>query len=229
MKRPPGARAPLIIVVLFPSFLLLLLLLLQQATATSATTVMAYHFASRTMRNTLLCRPQSRLARPPRSQLLPSFGHCRGYRATPICGLQINIHIRGKRTGGEEWLNEGYQEYTKRLRPVLALDTIWHKTDAELEAAVFKEKGSVICLDERGKQMTSMEMADVLYKKMEEGGSRMAIVIGGAEGLPSALKKNKELWSLSRLTFTHQWARVLLAEQIYRATEIKKGSGYHKE
>lgn len=61
------------------------------------------------------------------------------------------------------------------------------------------------------------------------GGSRLVFVIGGAEGLPPSLKKSKELWSLSKLTFTHQWARVLLTEQIYRATEIKKGSGYHKE
>ncbi|KAM3573833.1 hypothetical protein VYU27_004178 [Nannochloropsis oceanica] len=152
----------------------------------------------------------------------------RAFRATPTCGLQINIHIRGKRTGGEEYLNDAYLEYTKRLRPVLELETIWHKTDEELKAAVAKEKAPVICLDERGKQLPSLELADVLYKRLEEGGSRLVFVIGGAEGLPSALK-NKELWSLSKLTFTHQWARVLLTEQIYRATEIKKGSGYHKE
>ncbi len=56
--------------------------------------------------------------------------------------------------------------------------------------------------------------------------------MGGAEGLPASIKASKgqyEFWSLSKLTFTHQWARVLLAEQLYRATEIKKGSGYHKE
>lgn len=61
------------------------------------------------------------------------------------------------------------------------------------------------------------------------GGSRLSIVIGGAEGLPPSLKQGRELWSLSPMTFTHQWARVVLAEQIYRATEIKKGSAYHKE
>lgn len=93
----------------------------------------------------------------------------RAFRATPTCGLQINIHIRGKRTGGEEFLNDAYLEYTKRLRPVLALETIWHKTDAELEAAVAKEKAPVICLDERGKQLPSLELADVLYKRLEEG------------------------------------------------------------
>ena len=96
----------------------------------------------------------------------------RAFRATPTCGLQINLHIRGKRTGGEEFLNDAYLEYTKRLRPVLGLETIWHKTDAELEAAVAKEKAPVICLDERGKQLPSLELADVLYKRLEEGRKR---------------------------------------------------------
>jgi 23S rRNA (pseudouridine1915-N3)-methyltransferase len=66
---------------------------------------------------------------------------------------------------------------------------------------------------------------------MPTGGSRLAFVIGGAEGLPASIKGSRqyEFWSLSKLTFTHQWARVLLTEQLYRATEIRKGSGYHKE
>jgi 23S rRNA (pseudouridine1915-N3)-methyltransferase len=157
----------------------------------------------------------------------------RAFRATPTCGLKVEIHLRGKRTGGEEWMNEAYMEYAKRLRPVLALETVWHKTDQELEAAVAvaKEKAPVICLDERGKQLTSMQLADCLYKKLEEGGSRLAFVIGGAEGLPQSIKASRqyEFWSLSNLTFTHQFARVLLTEQLYRASEIRKGSGYHKE
>ena len=59
-------------------------------------------------------------------------------------------------------------------------------------------------------------------------------VIGGAEGLPSELKETRSgrprptLISLSAMTFTHQFARMLLIEQIYRASEIRKGSGYHK-
>ena len=52
---------------------------------------------------------------------------------------------------------------------MLALETVWHKTDEELEAAVAKEKAPVICLDERGKQLTSLEVADRLYTKLEEG------------------------------------------------------------
>ena len=78
----------------------------------------------------------------------------------------------------QEWLNEAYNEYVKRLRPVLALETVWHKTDEELEAAVSKEKAPVICLDERGKQLTSLEVADRLYKKLEEGAQA-----GGRSGM----------------------------------------------
>lgn len=77
--------------------------------------------------------------------------------------------------------------------------------------------------------MSTLLISAPFLLPLPPGGSRLVFVIGGAEGLPSALKEKKELWSLSKLTFTHQWARVLLTEQIYRATEIKKGSGYHKE
>ena len=63
---------------------------------------------------------------------------------------------------------------------------------------------------------------------MERGGSRLSFIIGGAEGLPAEVRADATLVSLSRLTFTHQMARLVLAEQIYRATEIRKGSGYHK-
>jgi 23S rRNA (pseudouridine1915-N3)-methyltransferase len=62
------------------------------------------------------------------------------------------------------------------------------------------------------------------------GGARLSFVVGGAEGLPPELKGAPyELLSLSKLTFTHQFARVVLAEQIYRGAEIRKGSAYHKE
>ena len=68
------------------------------------------------------------------------------------------------------------------------------------------------------------------FDALEAGGSRVTFIIGGADGLPPALKADPgRLLSLSRLTFTHQMARLLLIEQIYRATEIRRGSGYHKD
>jgi 23S rRNA (pseudouridine1915-N3)-methyltransferase len=69
-----------------------------------------------------------------------------------------------------------------------------------------------------------------MYEWLDRGGSRLSFVIGGAEGLPSELKNTQKLslLSLSALTFTHQFARIILMEQIYRASEIRKGSAYHK-
>lgn len=123
--------------------------------------------------------------------------------------------------------------YETRLRGVLDLEFNWVRDDAALVAAVQKVPSteSIIVLDERGKTCTSVQFADRLFSGLEEGGSRLSFFIGGAEGLPPSLKaeKRERLLSLSSLTFTHQMARLLLVEQIYRATEIRKGSGYHKD
>lgn len=81
--------------------------------------------------------------------------------------------------------------------------------------------------------MDSMTFSSLLFSKLEEGGSRLTFVVGGAEGLPQGLKDNPPRGgvklSLSSMTFPHLWARALLAEQIYRASEIRRGSKYHKD
>lgn len=81
--------------------------------------------------------------------------------------------------------------------------------------------------------MDSPAFSDFLFTKLEAGGSRLTFVVGGAEGLPPGLKSKPPQGgtklSLSSMTFTHLWARVLLAEQIYRASEIRRGSKYHKQ
>ena len=161
-----------------------------------------------------------------------------------LYALRINIHIRGRGRGGEKWLEDAYDQYATRLRPQgVDLSTVWHKTDSALLAAVSGKgvdgSSPKICLDVLGKERTSPGFSDLCYRRLEEGGSRLCFVIGGAEGLPDELRPGwrgdtsglgtVEHMSLSRLTFTHQMARVLLAEQIYRAAEIKRGSGYHKE
>jgi hypothetical protein len=70
----------------------------------------------------------------------------------------------------------------------------------------------------------------LISSEQEAGGARLHFVIGPAEGLPIALrpKAQENSLSLGKLTFPHQFARVLLVEQIYRAHEIRRGSGYHK-
>jgi len=162
-------------------------------------------------------------------------------------GMKINIRIVGRKSS-EPWLEEGVDMYEKRLRPSnVEVDTTWHKDNVALMKGIDMDRSKnhkVICLDPTGTQPTSEKFTENVYQWLDQGGSRLSFVIGGAEGLPAELKypsyssgkkgsnkKNSDapiLISLSVLTFTHQFARLLLIEQIYRATEIKKGSGYHK-
>lgn len=126
----------------------------------------------------------------------------------------------------EEWLDDAIEEYVKRLKPSLAIEFLWVKNDEQLIAAVEKESG-VICLDANGQQMNSEQFAAFVNKKFEDNGSRLTLVIGGAEGLPAKLK-TYPLISLSLMTMTHQIVRLVLMEQLYRAFEILKGTKYHK-
>lgn len=155
-------------------------------------------------------------------------------------GLNIKIRIVGRKNGSEKWLDDAYSMYETRLRPSnINVETVWHKNDNDLVKGVQtdRDKGhSVVLLDPKGKTRTSEEFSGDMYEWLDQGGSRSTFVIGGAEGLPPQLKQtdkgqrpsNSMMLSLSALTFTHQFARTLLMEQIYRASEIRKGSGYHK-
>lgn len=150
---------------------------------------------------------------------------------------QVHIRIVGKKNGRNRWEDDAFTTYEKRLRTSnIAMMTSWHKNDNDLVKRVEADvaKGYlVVLLDPDGVSMSSEKFCEKLYAWLEEGGSRLVFVIGGAEGLPTQLR---QLWvgrrdcvlSLSQLTFTHQMARVLLVEQIYRAAEIRKGTGYHK-
>jgi 23S rRNA (pseudouridine1915-N3)-methyltransferase len=170
-------------------------------------------------------------------------------------GLEINIRIVGRKNSIEStsFLQEGYETYTKRLSSStgIKLSTTFHKSNADLlqKITLDSKKGhGIICLDEKGTMDTSIDFSTKLYNWFEEYGSRLVFVIGGADGLPKELKeyqysnmyggKNNNggilnrspiFMSLSKMTFTHPWARTILVEQIYRASEIHKGSGYHKE
>jgi 23S rRNA (pseudouridine1915-N3)-methyltransferase len=141
--------------------------------------------------------------------------------------IKIKIVSVGKTR--ELWLEQALAEYFKRLQKTILFECIWAKEDAHLLALVEKEE-HLVCLDPAGKMMTSEEFASFFGSYMQETGSRMCFVIGGAEGLPPALKRRSknQLLSLSSMTFTHQLTRLILIEQIYRAMEILKGSKYHK-
>ena len=87
----------------------------------------------------------------------------------------------------------------------------------------------VIALDERGKEQTSVELSKRLGTWAQEGRSAVALIIGGPNGLdPVLVASADERWALSKLTLPHRLARVLIAEQLYRAATILRGEPYHK-
>ena len=143
--------------------------------------------------------------------------------------LTVNILLVGKKSGTEQFIAEGCAEYERRLSSTMKLSTTYLKTDKELVEKAKSLKGYVFALDENGRNYTSRDFSKVIYNGFEEGGSHVGFIIGGFSGLPLQIKNNFNLISLSKMTLTHQFARLLLLEQIYRATEIHKGSGYHKD
>lgn len=149
--------------------------------------------------------------------------------------VKVTMRMVGKRKA-ENWLEQGCDMYAGRLRSAgIDWETVVHKNDDALIQGVAGDmsKGhAVVLLDPVGKQYKSSDdLASSVYTWFELGGSRLSLVIGGAEGLPSEVKSMagiSGLWSLSNLTFPHQLARLVVMEQMYRASEIRKGSSYNK-
>jgi 23S rRNA (pseudouridine1915-N3)-methyltransferase len=87
----------------------------------------------------------------------------------------------------------------------------------------------VILLDERGREFSSIEFADFINAKQENGIKRLAFIIGGFTGVSDAVKEQVDVQiALSKMTLTHEMARVVLTEQIYRAFTLIAGLPYHK-
>ncbi len=127
----------------------------------------------------------------------------------------------------ERWLVDGMDEYLKRLSPHVLFECAWYKDQSALEEALKKESHCIL-LDPQGKMMGSVDFTDWLFSEIEKAGSRLSIAIGGPDGFSESIKQGKSLLSFSRMTFTHQLTRLVLLEQLFRAFEIRKGSGYHR-
>lgn len=133
--------------------------------------------------------------------------------------------------------------YEARIRSLAGLETIETREARGLEekhAEKIKdlearglerhlEGAYVICLDERGREMSSTEFARFLRSRERESGMPLAFVAGGFLGLADRILERADLkMSLSRLTFSHELARVVLLEQVYRALTIVGGRHYAK-
>ena len=104
---------------------------------------------------------------------------------------------------------------------------------AEAEGALILQalpKGAaLVALDERGRVMSSPDFAATLSRLAETGTRDLAFAIGGADGHPEAVRGRADtLLSFGRMVWPHMLARVMLAEQLYRAASILAGSPYHR-
>ncbi len=89
--------------------------------------------------------------------------------------------------------------------------------------------GFVICLSDNGREMSSVEFARFLAKRAEDAARPPSFVVGGFLGLAGRILERADLrLSLSRMTFSHELARVVLLEQVYRSLTIMKGTHYAK-
>lgn len=146
----------------------------------------------------------------------------------------------------DAYLRDGVAEFVKRMRPYggititeLNESKIGDKpSDADRKQVVDEEgerllkvvpkNAYTVLLDVYGKTMSSEELAKTVAKLEVDGVSDMAFIIGGAFGVSEALRQsvNYKL-SFSPMTFTHQMVRLLLVEQIYRASKINRNEPYH--
>lgn len=135
---------------------------------------------------------------------------------------RITIFSIGK--SKESWLKEALDEYEKRLKPHIHIKWALFDSEKNFETALLQEKKGFMILDVQGKRVSSEKFTESILSH-----SHLNIAIGGPEGFSSLIKENAFVAiSFSDLTFTHQAIRLLLLEQIYRATQIEKGSSYHK-
>jgi 23S rRNA (pseudouridine1915-N3)-methyltransferase len=139
--------------------------------------------------------------------------------------------------------NEGCAEFTGRLKRYLALvihEIKEHKTGRKrdlpliiaTEGEALEQKippgAFVIALDQSGKQLSSEGLADLMKDHMLRSIPEWTLLIGGPYGLSDSLKKRADLiLSLSPMTLTHQMARLLLLEQLYRCCTIIRNEPYH--
>lgn len=145
----------------------------------------------------------------------------------------------------DSYLIEGIKNYTERLKNYISFQTetiVMPKSvrqkpfdeQKKAEAAdiikLLDQSDFLVCLDEHGKQFTSIEFSEFLNKRMVSGCKRIVFLIGGPFGIDkSILEKSSYTLSMSNMTFSHQMIRLFFCEQLYRGFSILKNEKYHHE
>lgn len=156
--------------------------------------------------------------------------------------MKIRIIALGKIK--EQFLKDGINEFLKRLTPYCSIEIIELNPieikDENLTQKILDEEGVnilshikpdsfVITLEIQSKQLSSEEFAEKINEITISGVGELVFVIGSSCGLSSKVSQRADFkLSLSKMTFLHQFTRLILIEQIYRAFKILKGETYHK-
>lgn len=159
--------------------------------------------------------------------------------------LKVTVICVGKLK--EKFYTQAAEEYQKRLKgycrlevtelpegklpPAPTLGQIEAALDRQGDAILDKlpKSGKVVAMCVEGAALSSEEMSQTLGGWMLGGASEVAFLVGGSHGLSPRVKRRADLrLSMSRMTFPHHLARVMLLEQLYRAFTIQEGTGYHK-
>lgn len=151
----------------------------------------------------------------------------------------ITILSPGKTKAG--YLQQGIEDFAGRLKHSVRLDykeikvkgqNVKHpdmQKESQALWAHIPQSAYLVCLDIHGKMFSSGQFADFIQHEENQSTRNICFIIGGPLGLDPALLAEADLRiSFSPMTFTHDMARFLLLEQLYRAYAIKNGTGYHK-
>jgi 23S rRNA (pseudouridine1915-N3)-methyltransferase len=145
----------------------------------------------------------------------------------------------------EKYIKEGVEEFTNRVSRYFKVEWMiipppknanvlsgaeLKKQEAEAIMELLKDDDYLVLLDERGKNISSEQLAGLLQQKGNESARKLVFLIGGAFGVDENLFKRAGFtWSLSKLVFPHMLVRLILAEQVYRACTILRNEKYHHQ
>jgi len=143
--------------------------------------------------------------------------------------MKIHLVMLGKARRPEiRALMDDYVARVRRFADV-QLTELRQDSPMSLRKLELDSAASIVLLDDQGKPQTSAQFAKWLGETRDRGAREIAFLCGGAEGFPEELRRRAtQKFSLSFLTFSHELARVMLAEQLYRAFAILSGHPYPK-
>lgn len=160
--------------------------------------------------------------------------------------MRLVVHAVGRlKAGPERELVDRYHDRLRKAGPAIGLTVMPIAEVPESQAgsaterrreesvkllAARDDRGVLALLDERGATVTSTDFADHVARWRDEGRRTAVFAIGGPDGHDVSLREQAEVvWSFGALTWPHQLVRVMLAEQLYRATTILSGHPYHRQ